>query len=104
MTALANKSASGTQTIRLPATTGIRDGATLRQQLLPLLEAPEPVVIDVTDIERVDTVALQLLFAFNRDRCANGRSVVWQGDNLVWRNAAASLGLKLDTSAAPSSH
>lgn len=77
--------------IRLAANVGIRDGAALKARLLPLLESPEPIIIDVTDVEHVDTAAMQLLFAFARDRRAAGLAVTWQGDSSAWRSGVATL-------------
>ena len=68
----------------------------LKQQLLVLVASADPVCIDVADVEVIDTAALQLLFAFSRERTANGLGTLWQGNNPNIRNAAAALGLRLD--------
>ena len=89
------------QTLRLPVTAGVRECAALKQQLLALVECAEVVLIDVTDVELIDTAALQLLFAFSRERIANGLRTTWQGDSPTLRNAATALGLELGDSAGP---
>jgi len=86
--------------IDLGKTCGIREGASLKQQLLAVLEAADPVAIDPTAIERIDTAALQLLFAFERDRAAAGRSVAWRAPSAAFAQAAATLGLRLGGNAA----
>jgi anti-anti-sigma regulatory factor len=90
-------SLTGSQ-LRLARSLGIRDAAGLKQRLLELLEAAAPVVIDITDVERVDTAALQLLFAFNRDRAARGGEVQWQGDSAAFHDGVKTLGLSLGQS------
>jgi anti-anti-sigma regulatory factor len=84
---------SGRQTVRLPANADVRESASLKQELLLFLESPDVVLIDVTDVQRVDTATLQLLFAFCRDRLAGGRSTAWQGDSPALCGAAAALDL-----------
>ncbi len=84
--------------IRLPVTTSVRECATLQQQLLELVDVADTVTVDVGDIELIDTAALQLLFAFSRERSANGLHTVWQGDNPALRQAADSVGLQFGDS------
>jgi len=88
---MTNPSTSESNIVRLAATSGIRDSAALKEQLLPLLQSPDAVVIDVSEVEHVDTAALQLLFAFARDRKSIGLAVLWQGDSPAWRIGAAIL-------------
>jgi anti-anti-sigma regulatory factor len=78
---------------------GIRDGAQLKRQLLDLLGRAESVTIDPTAIERIDTAAIQLLFAFERDRLAAGREVTWRTPTAAFSQAVATLGLKLGAAA-----
>lgn len=84
---------SAPQTVRLPASTSIRECAALKQQLLALLESTDAVFIDVSDVELVDTAALQLLFAFGCARNAKELSTIWQGDSPTFSSAATALGL-----------
>ena len=74
---------------------GIRESAALREQLMRQLGNPEPVAIDPSGVERVDTAALQLLFAFERDRRSAGLDVNWQTGSAVLHQAAVRLGLRL---------
>jgi phospholipid transport system transporter-binding protein len=85
--------------IDLGKSCGIRQGAALKQQLLEVLEAPGAVVIDPRAIERIDTAALQLLYAFERDRLAAGRSVTWRAPSPAFTQAMTTLGLKLGAAA-----
>jgi anti-anti-sigma regulatory factor len=91
-------SVAGSRTFRLPLSSSVRECAALKQQLLVLVESAEAVLIDVTDVELIDTAALQLLFAFNRERIATGLRTIWQGDSPTFRNATTALGLRLGDS------
>jgi anti-anti-sigma factor len=50
-----------------------------REVLLRALEDGQPVVIDVSEVARIDTAGLQLLLAFVLDMRRNGRSVTCVG-------------------------
>jgi phospholipid transport system transporter-binding protein len=84
--------------IRLPANADVRECAALKQQLLMHLESVDAVLIDVSDVQVIDTAALQLLFAFGRERLAGGLETLWQGDSQVFRSAATAAGLQMGTS------
>ena len=64
---------------------GARD---LYSRLQSALAARQPVVLDATQVERVDTAGLQILCAFVRDAVASGMAVQWQQPSLALRNAA----------------
>jgi len=76
-----------------------RDAAALKQQLLQLLEIPQPVVIDAAKVEQIDTPTLQLLYAFERDRAAADRQVEWRECSTQFQAAVALLGLTLGSGA-----
>ena len=86
------------QTFQLPVSAGVRESAALKQQLLGLIQLADAVLIDVTGVEAVDAAALQLLFAFSRERIANGLMTIWQGDSPTFRSAAAAMGLQMSDS------
>ena len=100
MTNSIEDAAAGPRAVRLPVSTSVRECAALKQQLLLHVEFADAVLIDLTDVELIDTAALQLLFAFSRERTANGRSTIWQGHGPTFRNAATAVGLQLGYSAA----
>ena len=97
MSSNANTPASERRTVLLPANSGIAEGPALKQELLGLLESDALVVVDVSDIQRVDTVTLQLLFAFRRDRTAKGRATAFSGDSGAWQRACTTLNLHVDS-------
>ena len=57
-------------------------------RLQAVLKARQPVVLDATHIERVDTAALQILCAFFRDAEVHGLVVQWQHPSPALQNAA----------------
>jgi phospholipid transport system transporter-binding protein len=90
---------SSPRAVRLPVSTSILACTALKQQLLMLVESTDAVLIDLSDVELIDTAALQLLFAFSRERTTNGLSTIWQGHGPTFRNAATAVGLKLGQAA-----
>ena len=70
-----------------------RNAEGLRAALLERLLAPGSVEVEVGAVERVDTVSLQLLCAFVRERTKYGRTTAWQGRSDVLVQAVALLGL-----------
>jgi anti-anti-sigma regulatory factor len=97
-------SAASPRTVRLPMSTCVRECPELKQQLLMLVDCADEVRIDVTDVELIDTAALQLLFAFSRERIANGLSTIWQGDSPTFRNAATTVALQVGDFTGPSTN
>jgi phospholipid transport system transporter-binding protein len=77
---------------RLPVVCTVRESAMLRADLLSLLSADE-VTLDVGAVERIDTAALQIVFAFVRDRRIAGAAVNWSGDSEGFSEAARLVGL-----------
>lgn len=79
-------------TIVLAANCSVKDAAELKLSLCQHLDT-EIVLLDVGNVERVDTSTMQLLCAFVRDRAAQQRKVQWVGDASVIRDAAYLLGV-----------
>jgi anti-anti-sigma regulatory factor len=89
----ASSAAAASATYRLAATCTVRDCASLKTALSELMYAPGEAILDVSAIERVDTAALQLLYAFARDRKAQGGIVTWSGNSECFSEAVNALGL-----------
>lgn len=70
-----------------------RNAEALRAALLERLDSPVKVDVEVGAVERVDTVCLQLLSAFVRERTKHGRDTAWLGRSDVLVQAVALLGL-----------
>ncbi len=68
--------------------------AALHAELLELLPVSEPVVIDASAVELIDSAGLQVLAAFVTSRSAAGRDVVWQQPEGVLADAASAVGLE----------
>jgi anti-anti-sigma regulatory factor len=65
----------------------------LHRALLPLLAAGEPIHIDGTDVQEVDTAVLQLLVSLWRTAATQGIPVAWRGVSEVLRKSAAIIGI-----------
>ncbi len=73
----------------------VADAGSLKTGLAKLLEEPEPVTLDVSAVQRVDTAGLQVIAAFVRERESQGRRVQWAGEAAALTNAARLLGLDM---------
>ncbi|HMN44399.1 MAG TPA: STAS domain-containing protein [Povalibacter sp.] len=85
---------SGAAAITLAANCSIKEVAVLRSQLCAVVDSGEPVAIDASAVERIDTATLQLLYAFVRDRLNSDREVTWQGVPAALTDAARLLGVR----------
>jgi phospholipid transport system transporter-binding protein len=80
-------------TFTLLANCNVRDASELRASLLTLIDTDTVVNVDASQLERIDTAALQVLAVFVRDRRAQKREVKWTNVNEVLSEAAHTLGL-----------
>ena len=85
---------TGAQAITLPAELGIENAAQLHALLAPHLARREPVVLEVPDVARLHTAALQVLAAFARTRADAGCLTEWHQPAAPLREGAARLGLE----------
>lgn len=81
-------------TYTLAANCTVRDSVALQNDLLKLLDDARRVIFDVGAVDRIDTAAMQVLYAFARDRKARGGEVSWQGCTEEFSTAARLLGMK----------
>lgn len=81
-------------TVTLPSVCSIKDAATLKSTLSPLLEHADPVGLDARAVERMDTAIFQLLLAFVRGRTERNLAVEWLGVPASVIAAASLLGLR----------
>ena len=79
--------------LALTAECSVAEADSLKSELKRRLEESEPVTVDVSALQRIDTAALQLLAAFVRDRRGAGRAVRWRGQAAALDTAAGLLGL-----------
>ena len=70
-----------------------RNAEALKARLLDAVNTAGAVEVDVGAVERVDTVGLQLLAAFSRQRSLHGTPVAWRGRSDALVQAVALLGL-----------
>lgn len=80
-------------TVTLQANCSVREVIGLRSLLLEVIESATAVIVDVAQLERIDTAALQVLAAFVRDRRSQQREVIWVNVNEALSEAARTLGL-----------
>jgi ABC-type transporter Mla MlaB component len=78
--------------LMLPADCRMATQMALKDELLGMLSAGA-VVLDGSQVERVDTAALQLLLLFRREAVARDCTVSWHGASGALGEAAALLGL-----------
>lgn len=71
----------------------VSGASTLKESLAGLLDEPQPITLDITALQRIDTAGLQVLTAFIRERAGNGRTVEWRGTAPALTSAAQLLGL-----------
>jgi ABC-type transporter Mla MlaB component len=79
--------------LALPAECLVAGASALKEGLASLLDEPQPITLDITALQRIDTAGLQVLTAFIRERAGHGRTVEWQGVAPVLTSAAQLLGL-----------
>jgi anti-anti-sigma regulatory factor len=65
----------------------------LYAQLLTAMAEGQAVSIDISQVERVDTAALQLLYGFQRDAKAQGVVTIWSQASKVFCDAVDILGM-----------
>ena len=80
--------------IELVSNCTVKEAVALKQSLCAVVDSAQPVTLDATAVERVDTAILQLLCTFVRARVAANLNVVWQGNESPLFEAARLLGLQ----------
>jgi ABC-type transporter Mla MlaB component len=80
--------------LHLAAECTVAQAETLKSELGRRLQRPQPVTVDVSALQRIDTAGLQLLAAFVRDRRTAGHAVAWRGRAAALETAAGLLGLR----------
>jgi ABC-type transporter Mla MlaB component len=63
----------------LPAQLIINDVESLHQQLNEIMESGDDVVLDISDVQKVDTAGLQLLCVVQKSLTDIGHQISWQG-------------------------
>jgi phospholipid transport system transporter-binding protein len=91
--ALSPASEAPANTILFDRSMDIASAGELQQKLITVLQANTPVELDATNVERVDTAALQVLTAFFKDAEAAGVAVQWKQTSETLDQAAHLLGL-----------
>jgi len=79
--------------LALTAECVVAGASALKESLARLLDEPQPITLDITGLQRIDTAGLQVLTAFVRERASHGRAVEWHGAAPALTGAAQLLGL-----------
>jgi anti-anti-sigma regulatory factor len=79
--------------VELDARMTIVQAASLHQTLLARVAQGEPVVVDGTQVEEIDTAILQLLASLWRTCLARGIGCTWQGASDALRDSATLVGV-----------
>lgn len=79
--------------VALAAVLDAPQGMELHAELTPLLETPASVLLNAGKVERVDTLALQVLLAFVMARRSAGQDVEWGQVSTEFRRATDLLGM-----------
>lgn len=87
-------SAAAAPTVALASNASVKDAVALKDSLCAVANADEPVVLDASSVERVDTATIQLLCVFVRERMARNQTVVWQNASAAMLEAARLLGVQ----------
>lgn len=86
--------ADKTAVVRLSPALGIADVAALREQLASTVHDSGEVIIDASDVERLDTAVLQLLSAFMAERRSQDAKLAWHAPSEAFCTGAGLLGLE----------
>ncbi|MEM7253191.1 MAG: STAS domain-containing protein [Pseudomonadota bacterium] len=78
--------------VNLPPRANVSKVAALKVELTAALGNGEPVSIDTSAVESIDTATLQLLFAFRREADAQGIEIQWGEIAPTVRSTARILG------------
>lgn len=82
-----------TQTLDLGDKCTIVIAEDLHQQLETLVESGQPIHIDASKLEQIDTAAMQLLWGFHQALATDGREPEWMNPSETLKNTAKILGL-----------
>lgn len=62
-------------------------------QLLASIADEKAINLDLSQVERVDTAAIQLLYSFQRDASSHGLVIIWSNPSKVFCDAVDILGI-----------
>ena len=80
--------------IHLGAQLTLREAVPLRAELLERVDVVDPVGLDASGVQKVDTAGLQVLLAFTDQRRKAGNHVAWTGCSEPLRKAACQLAIE----------
>jgi ABC-type transporter Mla MlaB component len=72
----------------------INDVVTLKQNLLAELEKEGELVLDVSNVSKIDTASIQLLCALQKHLLTTQHAIAWHGESEAILRASATLGVR----------
>lgn len=81
------------EVLKLASRLTIAEVSELHRSLLSRLAAGEPIMIDGSEVQELDTSVLQLLVSLWRTAAARGISVAWQDVSEALRRSASLIGV-----------
>ena len=82
-------------TVVLASHCAVKDAVALKTLLSAVAAEALPVILDIGNVQRVDTATVQLLCVFAKDRRARGLKIEWRGASAVFEEAVKLLGVGL---------
>lgn len=80
--------------LKLPAQMIINHVEDIQAQFNDIMASGDEVVIDINDVEKVDTACLQLLCVVQKSLSGIGQSISWQGSSEALASTAKLIGVK----------
>jgi anti-anti-sigma regulatory factor len=82
--------------IKLPSDLTIAQVSEYQAQILPLIDQEDIIIIDDSDLTRIDTIGVQFLLAVVTYIIAQGKEIVWQSQSTILRDSIKQLGITDD--------
>jgi len=79
--------------MKLPSKLHISEVEKLRQDLDAILDSPDTVTIDISDVESTDTASLQVICALQKSLALTHNKIAWEGSSKAFKDAADMLGV-----------
>ena len=79
--------------MKLPSKLHISEAEHLSKELNTLLQSPDAIVIDISEVEAVDTASIQVLCALQKSLNATDNNISWIGTSKAFNEAADMLGV-----------
>jgi len=79
--------------IKLPSELTIAHVSEYQSEILPLIENEVTIMIDDSELTRIDTIGVQFILAVVTYIIAQGKEIVWQSKSSILRDSIKQLGI-----------